>query len=105
MLKDPLQERLKKMELDNPSLDQHPKTFLDYLLDQFYFVARYFNSSVKEYTDHQRACDLLVAAKKEIDHTMFYRQAVGPKEQTSHIEAALFWRELGLDPNYHEVFF
>lgn len=100
MLKDPLQERLKQMESDNPSSSLHSKTVLDSLLDQLYFVTRHFKDSVREYTDHQRAYDLLVDAKKEAGQIMFYRQAISSEEQAIRTENALFWKEIGLNPEY-----
>jgi len=100
MLKDPLQERLRKMEDRNPSSNMHPKSFLDSIIDKSYFLQRYFAGSVQEYTAEQRTHDILLRAKAEADLIMFYKQSVGPKELAQLIEDALLYREMGLKPRF-----
>lgn len=51
MLKDPIQERLKEMEEEDPSKNRHPQGFWKTLEDKVYFTWRSFHSVEKEAGD------------------------------------------------------
>ena len=73
MFKDPLQERLKQMEQENPSVNPHPKSSLDFMADQLYFIGRFLSFSVKEYTDEQRFENALRAMRNAAEHARLWR--------------------------------
>jgi len=85
MFRDPLQERLKQMEENSPSANIHKKSLVGRLQDKLYFVGRYFEGSVEEYTPEQRSHDIWMAAKGEADREMFHAGSVTDDEIVAYL--------------------
>ena len=92
MLRDQLQKRLEEVKEQNPSFSRHSKSFLDLITNKFSFLQRYFTGSVQKYPAEQRAHDILLRAKAEADHIMFYRSSVGGEELARCTEYALLYK-------------
>lgn len=86
MLRDPLQERLYRMEMENPSENYHSKSLLGWVADRIYFLGRYLRDEVEEYPEKQRqldeALEVAVAAMEEANEMMRYRGSWDPSSET-----------------------
>ncbi len=69
-MRDCLQERLKQMEEENPSLNAHPQGLIKGIRDRLYFHRRAVRGVVEEYTPNDLMRHRLICALAKTRHIL-----------------------------------